>query len=218
MSHNLKPRSRFSLLIRVFAAACALVLIVIVATSSACNSAAPPRSIEDSTISASAQRTRAPIPERDPKAIESASSVEVTKLDGETFRLSDFRGKVLVVDFWATYCPPCVRQVPQLAELSKKYRDKGLEVVGLTSDDKADQEKVLEFLKKAGADYTIGYDNQWISSAFLKGTEDETGAPPIPQLFVISRDGRVVEHMIGDSPQRGIKYLEQVVNQQLSSR
>jgi len=218
MSHNLEPRSKSGMSIRTFAAVCALVLVVITATSTACNSAAPPRSIEGSTVSASAQRTSSPIPERDPKAIESASGVEVTKLDGGTFKLSDFRGKVLVVDFWATYCPPCVRQVPQLAELSKKYRDKGLEVVGLTSDDKADQEKVVGFLKKAGADYTIGYDNQWLSSAFLKGTEDETGAPPIPQLFVISRDGRVVEHMIGDSRQRGIEYLEQVVSQQLSPR
>jgi len=168
-----------------------------------CDSAAPPRPIADLTLS-----ERAKI----------ASSVEITKLDGATFKLSDFQGKVLVVDFWATYCPPCVRQVPQLAELSRKYRDKGLEVVGLTSDEKADQEQVLEFLKKAGVDYTIGYDDPRLSSAFLRGTEDETGAPPIPQLFVISRDGRVVEHMIGDSPQRGIEHLEQVVSQQLSSR
>ena len=74
------------------------------------------------------------------------------------------------------------------------------------------------FSRNASADYTVGYDNQWLSSAFLKGTEDETGAPPIPQLFVISRDGRVVDHFIGENPQRGIKDLEQVVSQQLSSR
>src|SRR5215470_5909509 len=152
--------------------------------TAACDSAAPPRAIGDSANAASAQRTQKPVPARDPQAIESASNVQITKLDGGTFKLSDFRGKVLVVDFWATYCPPCVRQVPRLAELSRKYRDKGLEVVGLTSDEQADQAKVLEFLKKAGADYTIGYDDPQISSAFLSGTEDRTGAPPIPQLFV----------------------------------
>jgi cytochrome c biogenesis protein CcmG/thiol:disulfide interchange protein DsbE len=179
------------------------ILMIALTFAAACDSAAPPRPIDDLTLS-----ERAKI----------AGAVEITKLDGGTFKLSDFQGKVLVVDFWATYCPPCVRQVPQLAELSRKYRDKGLEVVGLTSDEKADQEQVLEFLKKAGADYTIGYDDPRLSSAFLRGTEDETGAPPIPQLFVISRDGRVVEHMIGDSPQRGIEHLEQVVSQQLSSR
>jgi len=194
------------------------ILLIAAMVAAGCRFAAPPRTLEDSTVSAASARARSPIPKRDPKAIESASSVEVTKLDGGTFKLSDFRGKVLVVDFWETNCAPCVRLVPQLAGLSKKYRHQGLEVIGLTFDDKADQEQVLEFLKKAGADYIVGYDNQWISSAFLKGTEDETGAAPIPQVFVISRDGRVVEHMIGENPQRGVKDLEQVVNQQLSSR
>ncbi len=197
-----------------------LIAIILIAATfgAACNSAAPPRSLEDSTGSAAAARAKNPIPDRDPKAIESASAIQITKLDGGTFKLSDFRGKVVVVDFWATWCPPCVKQVPQLAKLSKDYRDKGLEVIGLTADSESDKEKVVDFLKQRGADYTIGYDNQWLSSAFLKGTEDETGDPPIPQLFVISRDGRVVEHLIGESPQRGIKELEKVVNEQLASR
>jgi thiol-disulfide isomerase/thioredoxin len=193
------------------------ILLIGVMFTAACNSAAPPRAMDDRADSTSAQGAKKPILPHDQQAIESASRVQITKLDGGAFKLSDFRGKVMVVDFWATYCPPCVRQVPRLAELSKKYRDKGLEVIGLTSDPETDRQKVEEFLKKAGADYTVGYDNQWLSSAFLKGTEDETG-PPIPQLFVISRDGRVVDHFIGEDPQRGIKDLEQVVSQQLSSR
>ena len=194
------------------------ILLTGAAFTAACDSAAPPRAIVAPANSATAQHEQKPVPARDQQAIESAANVPIMKLSGGAFKLSDFQGKVLVVDFWATYCPPCVRQVPRLAELSKKYRDKGLEVIGLTSDDKADQEQVVEFLKKAGADYTVGYENQWLSSAFLKGTEDDTGQPPIPQLFVISREGRVVDHFIGEDPQRGIQDVEQSVIQQLSSR
>jgi len=193
------------------------ILLIGATFAAACNSAAPPRAVDDPRNSLSAQRTQKPIPARDQQAINSASDVQITKLDGGTFKLSDFRGKVLVVDFWRTDCAPCRHLVPQLAELSRKYRDKGLEVIGLTSDDQADQENVVKFLKDKGADYLIGYDNQWLSTAFLKGTEDETG-PPIPQVFVISRDGRVVEHMIGEDRQRGPGYLDNIVSQQLASR
>jgi thiol-disulfide isomerase/thioredoxin len=184
--------------------------------TAACNTAAPPRAIDDAASSTSAQSARKQIPSRDQQSIDTASKVQITKLDGGTFKLSDFRGKVVIVDFWRTDCAPCVRLVPQLAELSRKYRDQGLEVIGLTSDEKENEPQVVDFLKKRGADYTVGYDNQWLSSAFLKGTEDELG-PPIPQLFVLSRDGRVVEHMIGENPQR-VRDLEQVVSQQLAAR
>jgi thiol-disulfide isomerase/thioredoxin len=184
--------------------------------TAACNTAAPPRAIDDAANSTSAQGARKQIPPRDQQSIDTASKVQITKLDGGTFKLSDFRGKVVIVDFWRTDCAPCVRLVPQLAELSRKYRDQGLEVIGLTSDEKENEQQVVDFLKKRGADYTVGYDNQWLSSAFLKGTEDELG-PPIPQLFVLSRDGRVVEHMIGENPQR-VRDLEQVVSQQLAAR
>jgi len=193
------------------------ILLIGATFAAACNSAPAPRAVNDSANSTSAQRLQQKIPPRDQQAIDSASNVQVTKLDGGTFKLSDFRGKVVVVDFWATYCEPCKKLARNLAALDKKYRDRGLEVVGLTSDDKADQEKVLEFLKHAGADYTVGYENKWLASAFLKGTEDESGESPIPQLFVLSREGRLVEHMIGENPQR-VKDLEQVVSQQLASR
>jgi len=191
-------------------------ILLVGATAAACNSAAPPRPVDDPANSSSAQRAQKQIPPRDQQAIDTASQVQIAKLGGGAFKLSDFRGKVLVVDFWATDCAPCVRLVPKLAALSKKFRDQGLEVIGLTSDEKENEPQVVDFLKKRGADYTVGYDNQWLSSAFLKGTEDEIG-PPIPQLFVLSRDGRVVEHMIGEDPQR-VKTLEQVVSQQLAAR
>ena len=185
--------------------------------SFACNTAAPPRPNEGNAATKQAALEPRPIPMPDEQEVASALNVKIEKLDGSTFKLADYRGKILVVDFWQTNCAPCVRLIPKLAKLSKQYRDKGVEVVGLTSDEKSDQRYVVEFLKKKGADYTVGYDNRWLSSAFLKGTEDETGAPPIPQIFVLSREGRVIEHLIGDSPPRGAEYLEQVIVDTLNS-
>lgn len=188
-----------------------LALTALALIAGACNSASPPQPIPTGMIT-----QRQVLTQQNQKAISGAMNVPIARLDGTSFKLSDYKGKVLVVDFWATYCPPCVKQAPQLAELSKRYRDKGLEVIGLTSDEKTDQQKVEDFIKRVGINYHIGYASSWVSNAFLKGTEDDTGAPPIPQLFVLSRDGRVIEHMIGDSPQRGIEYLEKVVSSQLS--
>lgn len=192
------------------------ILISASAFSFACNTAAPPRPIEGQAGATQAARAPRSIPMPDEQDVASALNVEIEKLDGSTFKLSDFRGKILVVDFWQTNCAPCLRLIPKLANLSRQYRDKGVEVVGLTSDEKSDQSNIVKFLKRAGADYTIGYDNRLVSSAFLKGTEDETGAPPIPQVFVLSREGRVIEHLIGDSPQRGAEYLERVIVENLN--
>src|SRR5262245_48479725 len=105
------------------------ILLIGATFAAACNSAPAPRAVDDSANSTSAGRLQKTIPPRDQQAIDSASKVQVTKLDGGTFKLSDFRGKVVLVDFWRTDCAPCRKLVPQLAELSRKYRDKGLEVV-----------------------------------------------------------------------------------------
>ncbi len=195
--------------------ATSLAALVLVASvfSMACSDAAAPQPVSGATAAAP---TVNKLSAASQEAIKKVMDVPIAKLDGDSIKLVNYQGKVLVVDFWATYCPPCVKQAPQLAALNEKYRDRGLEVVGLTSDPKEDQQKVEEFIKKAGINYTIAFDNSWISGAFLKGTEDDTGASPIPQLFVISRDGRVVEHFIGEQPGR-MQQLEKVVNEQLSA-
>lgn len=176
----------------------------------ACENAAAPRPMSESEPAAAVKR-----PNANQEAISKVQDVPIAKLDGSTFKLEDYRGKVLVVDFWGTFCPPCVKQVPELVKLNEKYRDRGLMLIGLTADPPSDQDKVEEFVKRFQVNYQIGYDNRWIADAFLKGTEDDTGSPPIPQLFVISRDGKIVEHLIGEQPGR-MEYLEKVVTEQLN--
>jgi len=176
----------------------------------ACGDAAAPRPMSELEPAAAVKR-----PNAYQEAISKVQDVPIAKLDGSTFKLEDYRGKVLVVDFWGTFCPPCVKQVPELVKLNEKYRDRGLMLIGLTADPPSDQDKVEEFIKRFQVNYQIGYDNSWIADAFLKGTEDDTGSPPIPQLFVISRDGKIVEHLIGEQPGR-MEYLEKIVIEQLN--
>src|SRR5215831_19706927 len=135
------------------------VLLSVSAFSFACNTAAPPQRIEGNASSAQAARGAGSIPMPGEGDVASALNVAIEKLDGSTFKLADFRGKILVVDFWQSNCAPCLRMVPKLANLSKQYRDMGVEVVGLTSDEKSEQGDVVKVLKRAGADYTVGYDN-----------------------------------------------------------
>ncbi len=150
------------------------------------------------------------------KAIANVIDLPIAKHEGGALKLNDLRGKVVVVDFWGTFCPPCLKQVPQLVALNKRYKDQGLEIIGLSMDDKQkDQKLVNDFIKKYSVSYTIGYPSRIVSDAFLKGSEDETGSPPIPQLFIFGKDGKLLDHLVGERPDKGIGYVEQIVAQQL---
>jgi thiol-disulfide isomerase/thioredoxin len=194
-----------------------LVLILAAAVSLACETTPPPRPV-GGAIGGAGGRVRqglAVVAGNEP-AMQAVSRVDISTPDGGAFKLTDWRGKVMVIDFWGTFCPPCVRQAPRLAELYTRYREQGLEIVGLSLDKKEDNEEVKDFIKRVGINYTVGYADQRISAAFLSGTEDDSGAPPIPQLFVFARDGRLVEHLVGEDPERGLTHLEKVINQQLA--
>ena len=150
------------------------------------------------------------------KAIANVLDLPIAKHAGGALKLTDLRGKVVVVDFWGTFCAPCLKQVPQLVALNKKYKDKGLEIVGLSMDDKqTDQKLVNDFIKKFSVSYTIAYPSRIVTDAFLKGSEDDTGSPPIPQLFIFGKDGKLLDHLVGERPDKGIDYVAQLVAQQL---
>ncbi|MFN0110370.1 MAG: TlpA family protein disulfide reductase [Blastocatellia bacterium] len=189
---------------------CLLAFVLgLAAVSLGCSDAAAPKPVTEADVVMAPKR-----PDSNQEAIAKVLDVPISKLDGSAFKLEEYKGKVLVVDFWGTFCPPCVKQVPELVKLNEKYRDRGLALVGLTADPKADQKLVEDFIKKFSVNYQIGYDNSWIADAFLKGTEDASGQPPIPQLFIFSREGKVVEHFIGEQPGR-MQELERIVSEQL---
>jgi len=73
---------------------------------------------------------------------------------GKAVRLSDFRGKAVLLNFWATWCAPCRVETPGLVDLYRQYKEQGLEVVGVSMDD-GEQERVADFVKDMGIDYTV---------------------------------------------------------------
>lgn len=137
---------------------------------------------------------------------------DVRTVDGRTIKLSDYRGKVLVMDFWATWCAPCRLETPQLARLARENRARGLEVIGLHIDDRgrSSPEDIRKFIDHYAITYTVGLATEEMFTSYL-GTEDDT----IPQTLVFGRDGRLIKHLSGYSQSDG-KLLDEAVNQALA--
>lgn len=119
-----------------------------------------------------------------------AADAKAAKLDlkfkdinGKPVTLADYKGKVVLLDFWATWCPPCRKEIPGLISLYDAYRSRGLVVVGVSMDDS--KSDIRKFAKKLGMNYPIliGYGHEDLEPAF--------GQLPLPTAFVISRDGRI---------------------------
>ncbi|HKV41130.1 MAG TPA: TlpA disulfide reductase family protein [Blastocatellia bacterium] len=118
----------------------------------------------------------------------------IPSVDGRTFKLSEYRGKVLVMDFWATWCPPCRAETPHLASIAREYGSQGVEVVGLHIDDRgrSSLDTIRTFVKEYKINYTVGLATDEMFVDYL-GREDDT----IPQTLVFGRDGNVIAHFIG---------------------
>jgi thiol-disulfide isomerase/thioredoxin len=93
----------------------------------------------------------------------------------------DIKGKPAVVEFWATWCPPCRATIPHLNEINKKYKDKGLVVIGITDEEK---KTVDEFRKKLPMEYNVALDK--------KDLGKKLGITGIPHAFLVDKDGKVV--------------------------
>ena len=118
-----------------------------------------------------------------------APTFSLADLDGRQVSSTSFRGKVVILDFWATWCPPCKAEIPHLVSLQSKYRDRGLAIVGLSLD-AGGAGDVKPFADEHDVNYTMLIANDDVSRAF-------GGVTMIPTTFVLDRNGVVVKRFIG---------------------
>jgi thiol-disulfide isomerase/thioredoxin len=124
-----------------------------------------------------------------PKPGAPAPDFALQSLDGKTVRLSDFRGKAVLLNFWATWCTPCRLEMPWFVELQKQYGPQGLEVLGVAMDD-AGKDKIAKFAQDMGVNYPVLLGKESVGDEY-------GGVEYLPTSFYIDRDGKVVARVFG---------------------
>jgi len=112
----------------------------------------------------------------------------INDLSGQSISTAQLRGKVVILNFWATWCPPCRAEIPELIALQSKYKDR-LQIIGVSVDEDAPASYVKAFAEKAGINYPV------VMGAEI--AKEYGGVPALPTSFVVNTDGRVVQKHVG---------------------
>lgn len=135
-----------------------------------------------------------------------APDFTLKSLDGHDVRLSALRGKVVIVNFWATWCGGCKVEIPELIDAYRRHHADGLEIVGISMDD-AGNDVVARFVKTKNVTYTIVRGDAAVASVY-------GGIRFMPQSFVVDRRGRIVKTFVGPPDPKELDALLSVILQQ----
>ena len=136
-----------------------------------------------------------------------APDFQLTDLQGHTLKLSDLRGKAVVLNFWATWCPPCKEEIPWFVELQKRYGAQGLQVVGVSMDD-GNKKDVEQFAAENSINYPVLFGKEQVA-------EQYGGIDYLPTTFYIDRNGIVLNRVFG---QPGREEIEQNIQRVIASK
>jgi len=125
-------------------------------------------------------------------------------IDGTVVKSENFRGKVLLVNFWATWCPPCRKEIPYLIKLQERNKDKGFSVLGVSMDE-GGRKLVNKFVSKLGVNYPVIIGDSKLARGF-------GGVIGIPVTFLVDREGNLVKRLDGYVSERVLeKELEKIL-------
>ncbi|MBF0435967.1 MAG: TlpA family protein disulfide reductase [Magnetococcales bacterium] len=115
-------------------------------------------------------------------------------LSGNTVTLSDYKGKIVVVNFWATWCPPCLDEIPDLIKFQNKYGGKGVQIIGVNYMERADEKRLKEFVDLHGINYPVVYDD---NDKIEKLSSALGGIYGLPVTKILDRSGKPVGSHVG---------------------
>ena len=125
-------------------------------------------------------------------------------------QLSDYQGKVVLLDFYATWCEPCRAETPHLVQLQQQYAAQGLQVIGLNVGGADDRDAVPAYAKEFGIQYPLAFPDDELADSYLGDNQN------IPQAFVFDRNGKLIKRFVGYSENSGAE-LERVVKASLTA-
>src|SRR5215469_2770877 len=128
-------------------------------------------------------------------------------LDGKTVSLSEFKGKAVLVNFWATWCGPCKIETPWLVDFQNQYGAQGLQIVGVAMDDSG-KDEIARFAKDMGMNYPVLLGKEAVGEAY-------GGIPALPESFFVGRDGKIVDKIMGIE---GKAVIESAIKKALSTQ
>ena len=150
-----------------------------------------------------------------PPVVSGIAEGEIVLLDGTKTKLSDQKGKVVILNLWGIWCGPCRDEMPHLAAMQKQYADEGLEVFGLNIGDRDGKAEPVENIKKYAADSKIDYTLARIEYPMINSFYTLTKQQVVPQTILVDREGRLRGVFVGGG-QRNYDAIQQNLDKAMS--